>query len=73
MICVKSAYQSLRGIWSKILRLKVYVFKRKKVEGSTSKADLFMLNVIESCALKSSKIINPMQDIYLYQLTLLEF
>ena len=51
MICVKSAYQSLRGIWSKIL--KVYVFKRKKVEGSTSKADLFMLNVIESCALKS--------------------
>ena len=51
MICVKSAYQSLRGIWSKIF--KVYVFKRKKVEGSTSKADLFMLNVIESCALKS--------------------
>ena len=51
MICVKSAYQSLRGIWSKIL--KVYVFKRKKVVGSTSKADLFMLNVIESCALKS--------------------
>ena len=51
MICVKSACQSLRGILSKIL--KVYVFKRKKVEGSTSKADLFMLNVIESCALKS--------------------
>ena len=71
MICVKSAYQSLRGIWSKIL--KVYVFKRKKVEGSTSKADLFMLNVIESCALKSSKIINPMQDIYLCQLPLLQF
>lgn len=71
MICVKSAYQSLRGIWSKIL--KVYVFKRKKVVGSTSKADLFMLNVIESCALKSSKIINPMQDIYLCQLPLLQF